>query len=449
MRTSQTRGLNHHHHISCCGRKHTPAPAHHWVISLLGHGYATLWVALRRNYKTIPATQIQHVKSTNLSSVWLRRWAWRCTMTTCRRKETLLSLSWASQTGMASRSLWPAGQIIRLFGSGNYTISRIYNGLTLTNGLSNTAVETSSTPWDGRCGSQPTPSSSDTPRSVAVTVIHHWNVSTPKCTVCTGGGIHREWEILEDNHVLIDIKSTLTVSDTLVPLIFIFDGTPPFNCTGYRKEWPAYMTIGNRTSKIHPMPSTHSVVIVALLLIPIKNCNIAEKQQDKQWHTNREVLNEALRPVLKALTITHSPSTESRYDNVLCEDGYFRRCKPVLEAWLADCPKYCDLHHLEGTVHLRCECPINELEHSVHPDKQHPQWDYNLYGKLNAASTNTADTELLLCHVHQGFNVFWNIPCIVRALMKPHLFDTMQIGMLDHLQQWIFHCMKMHECLDK
>jgi len=44
--------------------------------------------------------------------------------------------------------------------------------------------------------------------------------------------------------------------------------------------------------------------------------------------------------------------------------------------------------------------------------------------------------------------VFRHIPCIVSDLPKPDLLHTMQIGMYDHLQKWIFHFMKMHERLD-
>jgi len=45
--------------------------------------------------------------------------------------------------------------------------------------------------------------------------------------------------------------------------------------------------------------------------------------------------------------------------------------------------------------------------------------------------------------------VFLHIPCIVSNLPKPDLLHTMQIGMLDHLQKWIFHFMKTHKRLDK
>jgi len=37
----------------------------------------------------------------------------------------------------------------------------------------------------------------------------------------------------------------------------------------------------------------------------------------------------------------------------------------------------------------------------------------------------------------------------VSELPKVDLLHTMHIGMLDHLQKWIFHFMKKHERLDK
>jgi hypothetical protein len=54
-----------------------------------------------------------------------------------------------------------------------------------------------------------------------------------------------------------------------------------------------------------------------------------------------------------------------------------------------------------------------------------------------------------LRHVQRGFKVFQHIPNIVSNLLKPDLFHTMLIGMLDHLQMWIIHFMKTHKRLDK
>jgi len=117
--------------------------------------------------------------------------------------------------------------------------------------------------------------------------------------------------------VLTDVKSTLRVGDTLLPLIFMSDGTHLSNFAGDKKEWPIYMTIGNLSSKLRQIPSMHSVIIVALLPIPIKNGNIPVKRLDEQRQTNREVLNEVLRRVLHPLTFKQNPSAESGYYNVL------------------------------------------------------------------------------------------------------------------------------------
>jgi len=166
------------------------------------------------------------------------------------------------------------------------------------------------------------------------------------------------------------------------------------------------MTIDNLSSKLRQMPPTHHIVMVAPLPILIKNRNIPQKQLDEQHHTNREVLNEVLRRVFEPLTLKQNPSAESWYYNVLCADGNFRHCKQVLATWLADCAEYSHLHHLEGHVCFWCGCPKNKLGDYVPPDKQHPQWDHNLYRMLSDANTKAANTELSSRHVHRGFNVF-------------------------------------------
>jgi len=239
------------------------------------------------------------------------------------------------------------------------------------------------------------------------------------------------------------------VRDTLIPLIFKSNGTHLSNFVGDKNDWPVYMTIGNLSSKMHLTPSTHSVVMVALLPIPIKNHNIREKRLDELGQRVREVLNKELRWLLQPLIFTPNPSSGSRYYNVFCADGNFSGCKQVLAAWLADCPEYSDLHHLERHVCAWCECPKNELGDYVHPDKQRPRRDHNLYRPLNDSNTKAANADLLSPHVHQGLNVIHNITCTVSDLAKFDLLHTMQIGMVDHLQRWIFHFMKTHEWLDK
>jgi len=161
------------------------------------------------------------------------------------------------------------------------------------------------------------------------------------------------------------------------------------------------------------------------------------------------VLNEVLWRLLQPLTFKRNPSAGSGYYNVLCADGNLRRFKPVVAGWLAECPEYSDLHHLERHVCLRCNCPKNECGAYVHSDRQYPKRNRNLYRKLGHANTKEANAEHSLRHNHRGFNPSQHIPCIVSDLPMPDLLHTMQIGMLDHLQKWIFHFMKTHERLNK
>jgi hypothetical protein len=101
------------------------------------------------------------------------------------------------------------------------------------------------------------------------------------------------------------------VGDNLIPLIFFSSGTHLFNFAGLKNEWHEQMTIGNLSLKIRQMPSTHSVVMVALLLILIKNCNIPQKRLDETQQTTQEVLNKVLHRVLKPLTFSQNPSANN------------------------------------------------------------------------------------------------------------------------------------------
>jgi hypothetical protein len=128
------------------------------------------------------------------------------------------------------------------------------------------------------------------------------------------------------------------------------DGTHLSSFAGDKKEWPVCTTNGNLSSKIRQTPSMYSVVLVARLPIPIKNRKMPQKWLDEQWQSNPDVLNEVLRRVLQQLSFQQHRSAESGYYNLLCADGNFRRCNPVLSTSLADCTEYSDLDHLERHV---------------------------------------------------------------------------------------------------
>ena len=145
--------------------------------------------------------------------------------------------------------------------------------------------------------------------------------------------------------------------DTIDPLIFMSEVTHLTDFAGDKIEWPVYMTIGNLSSKIRQMPSTHSVVMVVLLLIPIKKGNMSQMRLDWQRQTNRVVLNDVLRRLLHLCIFKHNSGGGSEYHNVLFANGTFRRCKWDVAAWLADCQEYSEHHHPELHVCFGCEFP--------------------------------------------------------------------------------------------
>ena len=249
--------------------------------------------------------------------------------------------------------------------------------------------------------------------------------------------------------MLINVKSTHRVGDTLVPLIFMSDGKHLSNLAADNKQWPVYITNGNLSSKTRQMPSTHSIVMFALLPTPMHKRKIPQEQRDEQRPTNRDVLNEVLQRVHQPLTSKHYPSAKSRYFNVLCADGNFGRCKPFSAALLADCPIYSYLQYLEQHVCSRCERPKHELADYITLNNQHPWRDHNLYRMLSDDNTKAADAKLLSRNFHREFNIFRHIPHIVSDLLKPDLLHPTQIGMFDHLQKWIFHFKQTHKQLDK
>jgi hypothetical protein len=68
---------------------------------------------------------------------------------------------------------------------------------------------------------------------------------------------------------------------------------------------------------------------------------------------------------------------------------------------------------------------------------------------LSNVNTKAANTEHLFHHVYQGFNLFQDTPCIASDLPKPKLLHTMQIGLLEQHQKWIYLFMKTPEQLNK
>lgn len=118
------------------------------------------------------------------------------------------------------------------------------------------------------------------PISFHLSVITDRKASNKTCLWLTGDLRNRYEAILEENKVLIEVMSILIIGDTVLPLIFISDGTHLVNFVCDKTASPVYMTIGKITSKSHQMPSIHSILIFTLLLILIKNFDIPQTRLD-------------------------------------------------------------------------------------------------------------------------------------------------------------------------
>jgi len=105
LEASQTRSLN-HHYLLWKEWKYTPASVLRRPIGLRRYANITFRVALKQTYKTISNTHLRRVKSTILIWVGSSSRVWRFTMAMCWEKNTLLCVSQATTTEMASTSLW-------------------------------------------------------------------------------------------------------------------------------------------------------------------------------------------------------------------------------------------------------------------------------------------------------------------------------------------------------
>jgi hypothetical protein len=106
---------------------------------------------------------------------------------------------------MVSRGCLLTCKIIRSWGSGNYTLSRIPDEMTITNTLSHSGVQQSSQPSYGWCNIQPIWCITSIPVSFGLTAICHRNLSMYKWTLPTCIVRYSEGEILKENNVIIDI----------------------------------------------------------------------------------------------------------------------------------------------------------------------------------------------------------------------------------------------------
>ena len=95
---------------------------------------------------------------------------------------------------------------------------------------------------------------------------------------------------------------------------------------GDKKIWPVDMTIGNISSTVRMKPTTHSVVLIAVLPEKAKYSAQSGISKQKQATWDHQIIHEVLKVVLQPL-FDHSRNCDpndtspSPYFHALCGDG--------------------------------------------------------------------------------------------------------------------------------
>jgi hypothetical protein len=153
----------------------------------------------------------------------------------------------------------------------------------------------------------------------------------------------------------------------MVLLIFMSDATHLTNFAGDGKAWPVYMTIGNLSAAVRVALSIKSVLLIALLPVPIKLRDIPKARREFQREHNRLVHQHVLRHLLVPLE-----QAEGGVLTVRCADGHIRRCHATVAAWLTDYPEHCELQNLRYGSCIWCECPPGEMGDYHPPPRRAP-----------------------------------------------------------------------------
>jgi hypothetical protein len=254
------------------------------------------------------------------------------------------------------------------------------------------------------------------------------------------------------------------------------------------------MTIGNLSSHVRIKPTSHSIMLVALLPQPIKLRDIPAPLRAQQRLHNRFVIQSVLDYVLRPLMDDMGGQFIG-----YCADGHYRNCRLVLSGWVADYPEHVSLQNHRYGLCPWCEVPKNSLgeynydkvipsrDHQFYqalytitkqipPDSIHPLSDssniYSVSPRIsnhkrvqserhsvissimeiikNISKDPIEAARILKQHgINLGDNVLWYTGAQVSTLPKPDLLHTMQLGMLKHLLNWLQQFMKKFKRLER
>ena len=212
-----------------------------------------------------------------------------------------------------------------------------------------------------------------------------------------------------------------------------------------KKAWPIYITISNIKSAVYNKPMAMALILLTLLPVPPKLKESSQK--DNISAENNTVIHQVLWEVMWNL---QKPGK----DGIMlgCSDGQKRFCFPVLCAWIADHMEHVLLNNIKNNT-----CPTYEVppEGLGEPPRrfQYPKRDHTEYQLLIHQYRETGDfapiEELAEKGITALFNAFWSLPHVDPAeLAKPDLLQTVFLGILKDLMEWIQDFLKKHNRLE-
>jgi hypothetical protein len=161
---------------------------------------------------------------------------------------------------------------------------------------------------------------------------------------------------------------------TIVPLIGSSDTSHLMNYTGDKSIWPVYLCLGNLRSETLLKASQRCYVLVALLPVPPKHTTKCKKVRDRQQDYNRELLRRCFEILFRPLE-----DIQQAGKDIICPDGQFRRCFPMICSWIADYFENVNLHSIQSGFCPVCEAPKASLGERF--GRIYSPRDYSSYGR--------------------------------------------------------------------
>jgi len=208
------------------------------------------------------------------------------------------------------------------------------------------------------------------------------------------------------------------------------------NCSGDKKAWLVYLTLGNRPATRRNRPGSFAVLLLALLPVPPK---LTKSSAD---HLQRKINADKLRGVFKLL---FEPLQNAALQGVNIDyaDGKVRRCFPILSAWIADHMENVALDGIKSNVCPKYEVLPGELGTDTNNLRAR---DYARYERCERESpSDDSRTRFETLGIDLEKNVFHRLHRVsVPGLHKPDLLHTVYLGLFKHLMDWISGFLKKH-----